>query len=360
MRSLFPSLRTLTLAAAVSLGTTAARADLILPTAPGTTWNYDVVEGGATPGKSSKTVRIAGTESVSGKELLKLETRVGDEITRTELIEVNEQGIHCHSRTVGDGPAVTFQPPQTLIPAPLTADATWELRDVVAGTEMLQQFRVVGEEQVVVPAGTFRAFHFRCEQPWPISMVVERWFVPGVGLVKDVTTTRGPTGRLLSRVTTALKTLPAATSEPIAKAPPKAAAQPSVEIGTAAGAAGAAGERATSEPPAPSVQVEVAAERDGSMQTEFRSDAANIFVKWSGENLPVGADVRVAWIAEDVGDIADPNFIVDETETTVTAPDSSARFTLSRPQDGWAAGKYRVELYLDDELLDTVNVTIRD
>ena len=33
---------------------------------------------------------------------------------------------------------------------------------------------------------------------------IERWFAPGRGIVKDVTTTRGPNGRLLSRATTVL------------------------------------------------------------------------------------------------------------------------------------------------------------
>jgi hypothetical protein len=70
--------------------------------------------------------------------------------------------------------------------------------------------------------------------------------------------------------------------------------------------------------------------------------------------------VRVAWIAEDVGDIVEPNFVIDETEAELTSAKFSARFTLSRPRDGWAAGKYRLELYLDDQLTQTVKINIRD
>ena len=77
-------------------------------------------------------------------------------------------------------------------------------------------------------------------------------------------------------------------------------------------------------------------------------------------NLPVGSYVRVAWIAEDVGDIAPADFIVDQTETEIDDPEFAARFTLSRPKDGWAAGRYRVELYLEDDLLQTARVTITD
>ena len=68
----------------------------------------------------------------------------------------------------------------------------------------------------------------------------------------------------------------------------------------------------------------------------------------------------MAWIAEDVGDVAPRNFIIDEKEMEVTTASFGARFTLSRPKDGWAVGKYRLELYLDDGLVQTTKVTIRE
>lgn len=108
------------------------------------------------------------------------------------------------------------------------------------------------------------------------------------------------------------------------------------------------------------IKLEVAPKRDAPAETEFRSDIPNIFVRWAGENLPINSGVRVAWIAEDVGEVAPPNFIVDQTETMVTTANFGARFTLSRPKDGWAAGKYRVELFLEEELIATVSVTIKD
>ena len=83
-------------------------------------------------------------------------------------------------------------------------------------------------------------------------------------------------------------------------------------------------------------------------------------MRWTGEQLPVSGTVRVVWIAEDVGDVAPANFIVDQMATIVDAPQSGAQFTLSRPKDGWAAGKYRVDLYLDDQLVQSVKVTIAD
>ena len=104
--------------------------------------------------------------------------------------------------------------------------------------------------------------------------------------------------------------------------------------------------------------VEVSTDPAGGSKTEFKSDAQNIYVRWHGHGLPEGARVRVAWIAEDVGDLVEPNFIIDETEGVAPAPDASARFTLGRPPDGWAEGKYRVEFYVNDELEETIRVSI--
>jgi len=96
----------------------------------------------------------------------------------------------------------------------------------------------------------------------------------------------------------------------------------------------------------------------GGSKTQFKSDVPNIYVRWHGHDLPEGAHVRVAWVAEDVGDLVEPNFIVDETETIAPGPNASARFTLGRPPDGWADGKYRLEFYIDGMLTETVRVTI--
>ena len=110
--------------------------------------------------------------------------------------------------------------------------------------------------------------------------------------------------------------------------------------------------------PSKKLTVEVSSDPAGGLKTQFKSDVANIYVRWRGHDLPDGASVRVAWVAEDVGDLVEPNFVIDETESIAATPDASARFTLGRPPDGWAEGKYRVEFYVDDMLVETVRVTI--
>ena len=325
-----------------------ARAESLLPTQHGATWNYEVRDPTKDPEPTSLTVRVAGTEQMGDKDLLKFETVVNETVVKTELISVDERGVLCHQRAGADGKATILEPPQMIIPFPLKIGASWEVNDHVSGGGP-QQFTVTAEQDVTVPAGKFRAFRLHCEQPWPISTTTERWFAPGTGVIADVTTTRGPGGRLLSRATTMLKKFEVIPTKPDDSAP-------SITIDAAAPSAAATPTAA----PQPGILLEVSGEREGLPQTEFKSDAQQIFVRWSGVNLPVGEAVRVAWIAEDVGDLAPANFIIDQMETVIETAEFGARFTLSRPKDGWAAGKYRVEVYLGDELVQKLNVTITD
>src|ERR1700730_2886741 len=187
-----------------------------------------------------------------------------------------------------------------------------------------------------------------------MSVVLDRWFFPGVGFVKDTPVGRGRTGGLRQRAALEWQKPPKIVAKPQASASPTAAPPsqtptPPIRGPEVQTVPSPAGKKRT---------VEVSTDPAGGLKTEFKSNVENIYVRWRGHGLPEGARVRVAWIAEDVGDLVEPNFIVDETESVAPAPDASARFTLGRPPDGWAEGKYRVEFYVNDELEETIKVTI--
>ncbi len=339
-------------------GAATAHAQPLLPVREGTTWEY-VVSDSATPGKRGRAVvRIRGSDSIREKQAHGLDTITDGALTKTEILTVDDRGVLCHRRTFLNEEPLSFNPPQTMVPATLKVGAAWELKDRVDGAVMQQQFRIVAEEEITVPAGTFRAFRFHCVQPWPISIELDRWFTPGIGLIKEITSTRGPTGRLVHRVSWTLsRFLPDAPLPVETPPPPTPVSTPSATAGTTP----PFGNAPTSVPaPTPHVTLQIARVRDGEPATQFRSKAPALFVGWRGENLPVGAKVRIAWIAEDVGDLVEPNFVIDQKETLITAPESGGRLTLSRPADGWAAGKYRLDLYVDDVLLETVKVRIDD
>ncbi len=305
------------------------------PELVGTTWEY--AQTGATP--DQYTIRIVGGEVMEGKDLLQFETSAGGDVLHVQLLAVTAKGVQMHGRRSPENETLTFDPPRLLVPAPLQVGSQWELDDEVAGVLMHQSFKVVAQEEVTVPAGVFQAYRLHCEQPWPLSISIDRWFVPGTGFVKESTTTRGPTGRLLSRVDTVL------TKFYVAPPPEQPPASATITLAP---------------PPPPSIKVEVTKERDGEPTTIFRSDAPNIFVHWKGTDLKLHSTVRVAWVVEDVGDVAEPGFIVDQSETEITVSDFEMRFTLGRPPDGWAAGKYRLEIYLDEVLQEKVDVLIAD
>jgi hypothetical protein len=299
------------------------------------------------------TIKV-GRQIFGGKEFLSFETRTDDVLTRTELMTRDDHGLVCHARGGKDGRIAKLDPPQRIVPATLKVGDSWESDGEVAGMEMRQRFVVANEETVRTAAGSFRAFRIHCEDSSVMSATLDRWFFPGVGFVKETTVVRGPTGGLLQRINLELQKRPEVVAKPaVTPTPPPAPV-------TATPAPPIRGPAIETDPAqaAKKLNVEVSTDPAGGSKTEFKSDVENIYVRWHGRGLPNRAKVRVAWVAEDVGDLVEPNFIIDETETIAPDPDSSARFTLGRPPDGWAEGKYRVEFYVNDELEETVRVTI--
>ena len=351
-------MRILCLLVLIVLPAVYARAEALLPTADGTTWTYESVEefGGpaaSAPTTTAVTVRI-GRQTYGGKEFIKLETVADDVVTKTELMTLDEHGWACHFRAGKDGRMAKLDPPQIRVPATIKAGDSWDTDGEVAGMEMRQHFVVSDAESVTVAAGTFRAFRIHCEDSSVMSAKLDRWFFPGVGFVKETTVVRGPTGGLLQRTNLELQKRPEIIAKPTptpspAPVPPTLSPTPQIRGPAVETDPAQAGKKLT---------VEVSTDPSGGSKTEFKSDVANIYVRWHGHGLAVGSKVRVAWIAEDVGDLVEPNFVVDETEGVAPTPDASARFTLGRPPDGWAEGKYRVEFYVNDELEETVRVTI--
>lgn len=338
--------------------------DTLLPTEPGTTWTYVVADqagGVVTNEPRTQIVRIAGVEEFEGKRLLKFETLRDSAVVKTELCDVSDSGVVCYARGARTEMLNKLDPPQTLVPGNLKIGATWETDGTVADVQLHERFTIAGEEDVFVPAGKFHAFRMHMEDTTVMTIALDRWFTPGVGMIKEETTLRGPGGSLLQRTRVELQkrpeVLPLPTPSPSASPTPTPTPRPAaIETSPA--------EAASPEVNVPTTRkrliVEVTDDPSGGLKTHFKSNTAAIYVRWHGHGLPEGARVRVAWVAEDVGDIVDPNFIVDQTETVAPAPDSSARFTLGRPEDGWAEGKYRVEFYVNGELEETIHVTIGD
>jgi hypothetical protein len=325
--------------------TAVARAAIepLLPTGDGTTWLYEMTEeagpgfsfsdaNAAVEGKIHRLTlyRLSGTQDLNTRTLLKFEMLRDSVITNTDLMIVNEHGIFCAARIDAYGKVTALDPPQPIVVAPFEPGVGWDFVSKVGGAQVRQHYQILAAEDVDVPAGRFRAFHIRGMQTEPVSMTVDRWFVPGTGIVKDVTVTKTPEGNLVRRISLALKE------------PPKIAPRPEV--------------KSPSSPKKVSLTLGKAAR--GTATDQFPADTPKIYARWQGHDLPLGAKIRVVWIAENVADVAPPDYIIDEASASANNPDAYGTFTLSRPDDGWAPGDYRVDVYLDAKLIDSAKLKI--
>lgn len=322
---------------------TAAFAVPFIPTSPGTTWRYNMTQevgkglniSNLKPGIDRKVrlpviYRLEGTEDLDGKALLKFEMHRAGSITNTDLVTVDENGIICWARINLDGELIKFNPPQTMVAAPLKPGTTWDFDGRAGELKVDQQYNVIGQEDIEVPAGEFHAFHIHGEQSLPSRMIIDRWFVPGIGIVKDVTTMFAADGDLLERITLDLAVRPQVEDRPQVK----------------------------SEAAPKRLSVTFSADQFGKPTNTFSSDTAQICMRWEGRRLRKGAKVKAVWIAEDIGEDFPRDYKVDEASATVETQKARGAFTLARPEEGWAAGDYRVEFYIDDVFVESTKLKI--
>src|SRR5215831_18175278 len=314
-----------------------------MPTAPGTSWRYNMIEevgkGLYVPnvkadadGKIRLPVlyRLEGTENVDGKDLLKFEMHRAGIITNTDLLSIDDHGISCWARVNLDGQLIKFNPPQIMVTDPLKKGAGWDFNGQAGELKVQQHYDIVAEEKIDVPAGKFQAFRIHGEQTSPSRMTIDRWFAPGVGIVKDVTTMQDTKGDLLERVSLELTEAPKIVERPEVK----------------------------SDSTPKQLAVSLARDRFGKATTTFSSNTLEICARWQGQRLRQSASVKAVWIAENIGEDFPQDYKVDEASAVAETPTARGAFTLARTEDGWMPGDYRVEFYVDDILVDAVKMKV--
>jgi len=274
--------------------------------------------------------RLEGSEDLDGRGLLKFEMHRAGTITNTDLLTVDEHGITCWARVNLDGELVKFTPPQTMIAAPMRKGTAWNFDGKAGELKVQQRYDVLEEEKIDVPAGQFQAFRIHGEQTTPNRMTIDRWFAPGVGIVKDITTMQDAKGDLLQRISLELAE------------PPKILDRPEVKLDIAP----------------KRLAVTLAKDRFGKPLTTFSSTTPEIYARWQGQRLREGANVKAVWIAENIGDDFPQDYKIDEASTVATSPTARGSFALEKPEDGWMPGNYRVDFYVDNVLVDAVKMKI--
>ncbi len=306
----------------VVIGASVTQAEWPIPTADGTTWQYALTREGETESETL-TRQVFAPRNTDEQNPLRIETAINGVVHSTEFFKNDGQAILTTAHRGESGHSEAFDPPITILPGDLTFGAEWNYRGPVAGLDLNLPLKIVDEGEIEVPAGKFRALHFRGEKNDGLFTVADFWFVRGVGSIKETVTQRSPGGDLLSRNTIELVKLPALHQAE----------------------------------PAKKLEASVSTSSNGDPLNVISADALQIVARWRGHGLRRNARIRAVWIAQDTG-VAPVDFKVDEATAIAPIGGAFGKFTLSRPPDGWATGKYRVEFYVDDELIETVDLTI--
>lgn len=91
----------------------------------------------------------------------------------------------------------------------------------------------------------------------------------------------------------------------------------------------------------------------------FAPDTPKLFLHASLVDVPSGSRLSSVWIASDTNGIAPPNYKVDTVELTTGANDV-ATFAVNKPADGWPAGSYIVDLFINGTAAYKVHFTVQD
>jgi hypothetical protein len=93
--------------------------------------------------------------------------------------------------------------------------------------------------------------------------------------------------------------------------------------------------------------------------TTFAPDTPKLYATFKTKGLQDGDKLRGVWIAEDVGDAAPKGSKIDEKTLDAEGDTDDGVFSLKKPNKGWPVGKYRLEIYVGDELATKVKFTIK-
>jgi hypothetical protein len=305
-----------------------ARADWPFPVTESTTWKYQFsCDPGATNGVVIRQIRGEHNPAT-----VQIEETDADGSKWATVLKLQQGAVLAEETGVPPAQAEASGSTGVILPASLQTGTRWEYRGRIATIAVELPLAIVGEEEVQVPAGKFRAWHIHGQRTGALATTAEQWFVPGLGWVKEAVTQRSPTGELLARCTLEL-------------AAPPTAANTTANSGSPS-------------PAAPPFEASLSTSTGGSPMDIISADALQIVARWRLLHSRTNAKVRVVWIAENTGGVVAPDYKIDEASTLAAAPDAVGTFTLSRPSDGWAPGKYRADFYVQDLLVLSRHITI--
>jgi len=164
------------------------------PTTVGSTWRYEgemlFAQGDAdTFATMVQRVEITGTTTLAGGSeaavvvsLDSMETRIGPDASITVTYDTTY--IVKRDSLVLSYDSLNDNTPQTILSLPITEGKTW---DVWASGDEKVEAMVLGKEDAVVPAGSFKdcwKMKFTYTGPDPEELLMHHWVADGVGMVQ--------------------------------------------------------------------------------------------------------------------------------------------------------------------------------
>ena len=99
----------------------------------------------------------------------------------------------------------------------------------------------------------------------------------------------------------------------------------------------------------------IALDNEGAQPTTTFAPSDTFYCIVDLQNAPDDTVVKAAWTAVDVAD-TEANTAIDETE--LTSGSGTLHFELSN-DNAWPAGTYKVDLYINDKLAQTVEFNVQ-
>lgn len=97
-------------------------------------------------------------------------------------------------------------------------------------------------------------------------------------------------------------------------------------------------------------------ENDTQSVSSYAPDAPAFYCYFDLKNAPDDTVVKGVWTLISA-DGYDPNQEIDSVE--MTGGDDTYYFSLGGSTDPWPVGQYKIDLYLNDELVQTINFDVR-
>jgi phosphoglycerol transferase MdoB-like AlkP superfamily enzyme len=99
----------------------------------------------------------------------------------------------------------------------------------------------------------------------------------------------------------------------------------------------------------------MSADEDGANRTTVYSQDATFYAQVDLQNAPDDTVLKAIWTAVDAQD-TDPGLVMKEMEYTTGS--DKVYFTLSN-NDPWPTGTYKVDIYLNAELVNTLDFSVQ-